>query len=74
MHDLIVVPRPAGSEVSELIAVRAPSSRWHVPAGQVRVEHLSSTGRNDSIERPSAEAVPLFWRFVLEKYGIRVRS
>jgi hypothetical protein len=35
-----------------------------------RVEHLSSTGFNDSIDRPPADAVRLFWRFVLEKYGI----
>jgi hypothetical protein len=22
------------------------------------------------IERPAAEAVPLFWRFMIEKYGV----
>jgi hypothetical protein len=32
--------------------------------------HLSLTGRNDRIERPIAEAIPLFWRFVIEKFGI----
>jgi hypothetical protein len=35
-----------------------------------RVEHLSSTGFNDSIDRPPSDAVRLFWRFALEKYGI----
>jgi hypothetical protein len=54
-----------------MIAVRAPSSLRHAPAGQVRIEHLSSTGRNESVDRPPAEAVALFWRFVIEKYGIK---
>ncbi len=71
MHDLIVVPRPVGPSVRELIAVRAPGSlRPAAIAGRVRIEHLSSTGLNDSIERPPSEAVRLFWRFVIEKYAI----
>jgi hypothetical protein len=28
------------------------------------------TGRNDRIERQVDEAVPLFWRFVTEKFGV----
>jgi hypothetical protein len=74
MHDLVVVPRPVGAHVRELIAVRAPGSlRPPSVVGHVRIEHLTSTGHDESIERPSAEAVPLFWRFVLEKYGIAPR-
>jgi hypothetical protein len=71
MHDFMVVPRPVSPSVRELIAVRAPGSlRPAATAGHVRIEHLSSTGLNDSIERPPSEAVRLFWRFVMEKYGI----
>ena len=36
----------------------------------VVIEHESATGHLDRIERPSGEAVPLFWRFVIEKFGI----
>ncbi|MEV0802044.1 hypothetical protein AB0I34_30390 [Kribbella sp. NPDC050281] len=72
MHDLMVTPHPVGPHVRDLIVVRAPSSlRPAATAGHVRIEHLSSTGYNDFIDRPPSDAVPLFWRFVLEKYGIR---
>ncbi|TCM51501.1 hypothetical protein EV648_101338 [Kribbella sp. VKM Ac-2568] len=27
-------------------------------------------GRNDTIDRSVAETLPLFWRFIAEKYGI----
>jgi hypothetical protein len=70
MHDLMVVPRPIGVYVREMIAIRAPGSIRPVPAGQMRIEHLSSTGLNDSVDRPPSQAVALFWRFVIEKYGI----
>jgi hypothetical protein len=42
--------------------------------GCVLIEHLSITGRNDRIERPVAEAVPLFWRFLVEKFGVDPNS
>ncbi|WP_433161586.1 hypothetical protein [Kribbella sp. CA-247076] len=72
MHDLMVTPHPVDPPVSDLVVVRAPSSlRPAAAAGHVRIERLSGSGRNDSIDRPSSEAVPLFWRFVIEKYGIR---
>jgi hypothetical protein len=28
------------------------------------------TGRSNRIERPVDEAVPLFWRFMIEKFGV----
>ncbi|SDS81377.1 hypothetical protein SAMN04515669_1995 [Jiangella sp. DSM 45060] len=34
------------------------------------IEEQSVTGHDDIIERPAAEAVPLFWRFMIEKFGI----
>jgi hypothetical protein len=69
MHDLIVLPVPVPDPPCGIIAVRAPDS---VPfPGHVVIEHLSCTGRNDRIERPAADAMPLFWRFMITKYGIR---
>jgi hypothetical protein len=73
MHDLIVVPTPIPEPPYDVIAVRAPGSLANPPAGQVIVEHLSCTGHNDRIARPTSEAVPLFWRFVAEKYGVHPR-
>lgn len=72
IHDLMVTPRPVGPHGRGLIVVRAAGSlRPAARAGQIRIEHLSCTGHNGSIERPASVAVPLFWRFVIEKYGIR---
>lgn len=73
MHDLIVVPTPIPEPPNDVIAVRAPGSLANPPAGQVIVEHLSCTGENDRVARPASEAVPLFWRFVAEKYGVHPR-
>ncbi len=28
------------------------------------------TGHDDRVVRPVAETVPLFWRFMIEKYGV----
>lgn len=69
MHDLLVVDTPIPDAPVEVLRVSAPGSLNPVRDGWVAIEHLSHTGRNDRIERPVAEAVPLFWRFVLEKFG-----
>ena len=69
MHDLMVRATPWPKPPYDLVTVRAPNSMSKVPAGLVRIEHLAVTGRNDKIERPVAEAVPLFWRFMIEKFG-----
>jgi hypothetical protein len=29
------------------------------------------TGYDDRIERPASDAVPLFWRFMIEKFGVQ---
>lgn len=39
---------------------------------QVAIEHWAATGHNDRVERPVSEALPLFRRFVAEKFGIEV--
>lgn len=69
MHDLIVSTVPIPAPPFDVIAVRAPGSLWPPSEGNVLIEHLSVSGLNDRIERPAAEAVPLFWRFALEKFG-----
>jgi hypothetical protein len=71
MHDLIVAIAPVQSPPIDTIVVRAPGS-VHAPThGRVLIEHVSVTGRNDRIERPTDNATPLFWRFAIEKFGIR---
>jgi hypothetical protein len=42
-------------------------------AEKVVIESCSLTGRIDRIERPVAETVPLFWRFMIEKFGVPPR-
>ncbi len=68
MHDLLVVVRPVPEHWTP-VRIFAPNSPF-VPRGMVRIEHLSSTGRLERIDRPVAEAVPLFWRFMKEKFGV----
>ena len=71
MHDLIVVPTPPDWPIRQAIVVRAPGSLRQGPTGTVVIEHLTESGHDERIVRPAAETVPLFWRFVVEKYGIR---
>ena len=71
IHDLLVASEPVGVAPLEVVRVRAPDSVHHAPpAGHVRIEHQSHSGRNDELERPETEAVALFWRFMIEKFGI----
>ena len=53
--------------VRSAVAVRPPA------AGKVVIESSSVTGRIDRIEPPVAETVPLFWRFMIEKFGVSPR-
>ena len=72
MHDLWVGRSNDDGSASnvDLVKVRAFTSMRPVPPGKVVIEHTSVTGQDESITRPAAEAVPLFWRFVREKWGI----
>lgn len=71
MHDLLVTDRPITDPPLEVLRVSAPvGSLYPADKGDVVIEHLSNSGRNDRVERSAAEAVPLFWRFVVEKFGI----
>ncbi|MEH0841447.1 hypothetical protein V6U81_03505 [Micromonospora sp. CPCC 205711] len=70
MHDLLVVPTPVPDPPYDVIRVCSPSSIRVVGAGWVLIEHVTVTGRDDRIYRPVTDAVPLFWRFIREKFGI----
>ena len=70
MHDIIVTSTPIPDAPLDVVAVRAPGSLRPPQTGQVLIEHLAVSGHNDRIERPATDAVPLFWRFMLEKFGI----
>jgi hypothetical protein len=70
MHDLVVTSRPVPVRPPiEVVIVRSPSSGL-VGAGAVFIEHRSITGYDDKITRPNVDAVALFWRFMIEKFGI----
>jgi hypothetical protein len=74
MHDLVVTARPVPEyRPIEVVVVRSPSSGF-VGATGVFIEHRSVTGHDDQLFRDAAEAVPLFWRFVIEKFGVRPES
>jgi hypothetical protein len=70
MYDLIVTERPVPEPPYTVVIVRSPVSVKPPAPGMVVIEHTSLTGRTDRIERPVAEAVPLFWRFMFEKFGV----
>ena len=73
MHDLVVTARPVPEyRPIEVVVVRSPPSGFVGPGG-VFVEHRSATGHDDWIFRDGAEAVPLFWRFMIEKFGVEPR-
>lgn len=70
MHDLLVTDVPVLAPPVECVIVRAPGSLHPPTTGNVLIEYLSHSGRNDAIERPAVEAVALFWRFVDLKLGV----
>jgi hypothetical protein len=66
MHDLVVTipPRRAQTE-TDFVRVELLSHQRGV-----RIWHRPLVGLADDLTRPSDEAVSLFWRFMIEKYGI----
>ena len=84
MHDLLVTATPEepeahpsyGLRVWDYLEIAASGSfdRFATPDhGKIAIAHHSSTGRVERIVRPTTDAVPLFWRFMAEKYGISRR-
>lgn len=68
---LLVMARPtADDDLVESIRICLGGSEVAPNLDCVRVRHFSVTGRDDAVERPAVEAVPLFWRFTREKWGI----
>jgi hypothetical protein len=74
MHDLIVTVRDGSQVPSDVVIVRAPNSLRHHPSGTVRIDYLESNGRVTTIERPTDEAVALFWRFLETEFGLSRRG
>ncbi len=70
MHDLVVTSTPVSAPPLDVVIVRAPNSLHRPSVGHVLIEQQSVTGHDDRIERPADEAVPLFWRFMIEKFGV----
>lgn len=71
MHDLMVVSQPVPDTPTDVLFVRAPGSLKAPKRDHVIIEYVAASGRNTISERPTADAVRLFWRFVEEKFGIR---
>lgn len=70
MHDLVVTAQPVPEyRPIAVVVVHSPSS-GQVGSSGVFIEHRSVTGHDDQIFRPSDEAVPLFWRFMSEKFAV----
>jgi hypothetical protein len=70
MHDLAVTttPIPTAGPI-DVIWVR-PQPFGDSNTRDVLIEHCSATGWDDRIVRPASQAIPLFWRFAYEKWGI----
>lgn len=71
LNGLVVTPLPipADPPIQEVI-VSLPGMGWGPTGDEVLIEHRAISGHDDRIVRPAAEAVPLFWRFMIEKFGI----
>jgi hypothetical protein len=72
-YDLTVTTRPLPEPPYSVVTVRSPRSVRPPAPGKVVIEHRALTGRLERIERPVADAVPLFWRFMVEKFGVSAR-
>lgn len=70
MWDLVVTATPIPEPPFEVVIVFGPGGHRAAPLDHVAIEHRAHSGRSDRIIRPVAGAVPLFWRFVAEKFGI----
>jgi hypothetical protein len=70
MHDLAVTTTPIPDAAPiDVIWVR-PQAADDTGSQDVLIEHWAATGWDEQIVRPAPEAVPLFWRFAREKWGI----
>jgi hypothetical protein len=63
MADLVVVPAPLPPPPYDKVIVRLRQDF-------VTVETWDHAGRIDKIGRPAYQAVPLFWRIMIAKFGV----
>ncbi|GLY64714.1 hypothetical protein [Amycolatopsis taiwanensis] len=68
LNGLVVTPLPIPDKPPIQHVIVSPG--WGRTGDAVLIEHRAISGHDDRILRPSTEAVPLFWRFVIEKFGI----
>jgi hypothetical protein len=71
LRDLVVTTSPASEPPIDVIIVRSAISMYPPAPGEVSIDHIATSGLTEHIARPVDEVLPLFWRFVLEKYGLR---
>ena len=69
MHDLVFSPSPVGGTY-DTVVVRAPGSLHAPHTGNVRVDVVRSNGQSTSIERPSSEALAVFWASMRDALGV----
>ena len=69
MHDLVFSPTPVDNEV-EAVIVRAPGSLHSPRSGNVRVDVVRSNHETTRIERPSADAIAVFWAAMRDSFGV----
>ena len=65
MQDLLVTSLPVGPEPFDHVRVSLLPR-----TSSVRISHFSGVGNDDATVRPASDVVPLFWRFMIEKYGV----
>ena len=70
MHDLVVTPKPVSDPLVDVVLVAALDSLRRHATGTVRIDHIAVNGADTEIERPAAEAMRLFWRFLAVDFGI----
>ena len=63
MDGLVIRPTPIPEPPYDVVQIAVHDQ-------VVVITHLSRTGNDDRIERPTEQAVRLFWRFMIEKYDI----
>jgi hypothetical protein len=74
LRDLVVTASPASEPPIDIIIVRSFISMYPPAPGEVSIDHIATSGRSEHIARPVDEVLPLFWRFVLEKYGLHTNQ
>lgn len=72
LDGLRVARRPLVEPPVDLVLVNPSTPYLHpiLREGFVRIEHLATMGHDEVVDAPVADAVALFWRFMIEKFGV----